>query len=234
MPRPGPRDPDAECPRPGAAPASASRPTPGLPRGASPRPEADGPESAAGKQYRCSAGGGSANAAKYPVLLDYARRLPVASQACDRGRVPAPPTYFPVGSRTGGQKLTSIGGSASARDVNASYVRVEPADVKRTSVRGLPRRRPGRSQGLRDRGWGARRRERRVRWRCGGPPPPRVRARARTVRVSDPTRRGEPAGPVVDRRVQVGRAWLADLDAALVAALSQVPGSTLQYQRVGL
>ena len=48
---------------------------------------------------------GQANAVKFPVLLDCAGRLPVARQACDRGRVLAPPTYLPVGNRACGQKL---------------------------------------------------------------------------------------------------------------------------------
>jgi hypothetical protein len=34
------------------------------------------------------------DAVEFPVLLGCAGRLPVASQACDRGRVPAPPTYL--------------------------------------------------------------------------------------------------------------------------------------------
>ena len=59
--------------------------------------------------------GAAPSAANSPILFGGVGRLPVASQACDRSRVPAPPTYLPIGSRGCGQEVSSIGAAPDLR-----------------------------------------------------------------------------------------------------------------------
>ena len=87
--------------------SDAARPRPGRagPRGPQgTRPGVGGRKPALPARRRSA----TPNAVTFLVLFAYAGRLPVASQARDRGRVPAPPTYLPVGNRRCGQELNGI------------------------------------------------------------------------------------------------------------------------------
>ena len=89
------------------------------------------------RQDRSAGEGGCCNAAEYPVLLGDAGRFPVASQARDRGRVLAPPTYLPVGSILAkGPEADEVLGEIRALGGEAAHLQVDLARRCRPTASG--------------------------------------------------------------------------------------------------